>query len=173
MDDMDDMEVWMREHYRQMNICTEESHRISEKMNIDRSEYKRHCFRGSIGFVGNDEYKASISVPSDANFGLDGRERNTAGTAEIMLFKNDEGYYNDEWGYGDVCRFWCSERASDDENIEDLNNELERLRNCIKDYNNYINSIIIIQRQWRKCRYDPKYKMCETVQMSNLENIEN
>jgi hypothetical protein len=35
------------------------------------------------------------------------------------------------------------------------------------------NAILKIQRAWRLCRYNPKYKMCETVQMNNLENIIN
>jgi len=26
----------------------------------------------------------------------------------------------------------------------------------------------VIQRQWEKCRYDPEYKMCETVLLNNL-----
>ena len=30
---------------------------------------------------------------------------------------------------------------------------------------------IIIQRQWMKCRYDPSYKMCETIQDNNLKEI--
>ena len=32
-------------------------------------------------------------------------------------------------------------------------------------------SALLIQRRWRKCRYDPKYKMCEKVQTRNLELI--
>jgi len=28
-----------------------------------------------------------------------------------------------------------------------------------------------IQKAWSLCRYDPKYKMCETVQMRNLHDI--
>lgn len=30
---------------------------------------------------------------------------------------------------------------------------------------------IIIQRQWRKCRYDPSYEMCKKVQMNNEKDI--
>jgi hypothetical protein len=30
-----------------------------------------------------------------------------------------------------------------------------------------------IQKQWRLCRYNPRYKMCETVQMRNYETILN
>jgi len=30
-----------------------------------------------------------------------------------------------------------------------------------------------IQKQWRLCRYSPRYKMCETVQMRNYETILN
>jgi hypothetical protein len=33
------------------------------------------------------------------------------------------------------------------------------------------NAIIIIQRAWILCRYNPEYKMCETVLMNNLEQI--
>ena len=33
------------------------------------------------------------------------------------------------------------------------------------------NAVLKIQRAWRLCRYDPTYKMCETVQMNNLEHI--
>ena len=33
------------------------------------------------------------------------------------------------------------------------------------------NSIVKIQRAWRLCRYNPKYKMCEKVQMNNLQDI--
>ena len=29
----------------------------------------------------------------------------------------------------------------------------------------------IIQRNWRICRYNPKYKMCEKVQSNNLKSI--
>lgn len=30
---------------------------------------------------------------------------------------------------------------------------------------------IIIQRQWRKCRYDPSYEMCKKVQFNNEKDI--
>ena len=33
------------------------------------------------------------------------------------------------------------------------------------------NAAKIIQEQWRKCRYNPKYRMCSTVQNRNLDNI--
>ena len=36
-----------------------------------------------------------------------------------------------------------------------------------------INTVIFIQRHWRLCRYNPKYKMCEKVQMKNFELINN
>ena len=38
---------------------------------------------------------------------------------------------------------------------------------------NKINATIFIQRHWRLCRYNPKYKMCEKVQMRNFELINN
>ena len=33
------------------------------------------------------------------------------------------------------------------------------------------NSIVKIQRAWRLCRYNPNFKMCEIVQMKNLQEI--
>ena len=47
---------------------------------------------------------------------------------------------------------------------------------CKDRFSNYVtrkerDAGILIQRQWRKCRYDPKYKMCERVQTRNLELI--
>ena len=38
---------------------------------------------------------------------------------------------------------------------------------------NVYNAILKIQRLWRLCRYNPKYKMCERVQMNNLDEIIN
>jgi len=32
-------------------------------------------------------------------------------------------------------------------------------------------AVQLIERNWLKCRYDPEYKMCERVQMHNLEDI--
>ena len=31
---------------------------------------------------------------------------------------------------------------------------------------------IVIQRNWRLCRYNPKYKMCEKVQSRNFDLIQ-
>lgn len=36
-----------------------------------------------------------------------------------------------------------------------------------------IKAAIVIQKYWRKCRYDPKYKMCEKVQIGNHNEIIN
>ncbi len=33
------------------------------------------------------------------------------------------------------------------------------------------NAAKVIQEQWKKCRYNPKYRMCSTVQLKNLDNI--
>tara|TARA_B110001469_G_C9637351_1_gene319755 strand:+ start:2287 stop:2820 length:534 start_codon:yes stop_codon:yes gene_type:complete len=38
---------------------------------------------------------------------------------------------------------------------------------------NVYNAILKIQRAWRLCRYSPDYKMCERVQMNNLDEILN
>jgi hypothetical protein len=44
----------------------------------------------------------------------------------------------------------------------------------IEDITSYITrslKALIIQRAWRKCRYDPTYKMCETVQLRELKDL--
>lgn len=33
------------------------------------------------------------------------------------------------------------------------------------------NASIVIQKNWRLCRYNPRYKMCEKVQCRNMENL--
>jgi hypothetical protein len=56
----------------------------------------------------------------------------------------------------------------------------EKHRPCDPSFiNNYVanekiyNAVLKIQQAWRLCRYNPKYKMCETVQMNNYEIIVN
>lgn len=105
-------------------------------MKISRDQFDGIYFKVPIGSIGDDEYNASICVPPYA-----------ADAAEIVLFKNDEEYYCEKWGYQESCRFYGETGASDDKNIDALNNELERLRNCIKKYND---SVILIQRRWRE-----------------------
>jgi hypothetical protein len=34
-----------------------------------------------------------------------------------------------------------------------------------------IKAVNIIKKQWLKCRYDPSYKMCETVLLNNLKEL--
>ena len=34
-----------------------------------------------------------------------------------------------------------------------------------------INAVLVIQKAWKKCRYDPKYRMCHTIQNKNLDLI--
>ena len=35
------------------------------------------------------------------------------------------------------------------------------------------NAALVIQKYWRLCRYNPKYKMCERVQLRNFDDIVN
>ena len=42
----------------------------------------------------------------------------------------------------------------------------------IREYRKYL-AAYKIQLMWRKCRYDPSYKMCERVLLNNLKEIEN
>tara|TARA_B100000131_G_scaffold308304_1_gene337511 strand:+ start:64 stop:558 length:495 start_codon:yes stop_codon:yes gene_type:complete len=39
-------------------------------------------------------------------------------------------------------------------------------------YKKKVNSIIIIQRNWRICRYNPQYKMCQYILTNQLNNIQ-
>lgn len=39
----------------------------------------------------------------------------------------------------------------------------------IKEHVQKQSAIKTLQRAWRKCRYDPEYKMCKTVQINNLK----
>ena len=34
-----------------------------------------------------------------------------------------------------------------------------------------LRGLIMIKKHWKKCRYNPKYKMCENVQTNNLKEI--
>lgn len=40
-----------------------------------------------------------------------------------------------------------------------------------KDYRIKIQAANMIKKHWKKCRYNPKYKMCENVQTNNLKEI--
>ncbi len=42
---------------------------------------------------------------------------------------------------------------------------------CIDCYNDIIKSTIIIQRNWKKARYNPKYKLCEITLINNLRAV--
>ena len=67
--------------------------------------------------------------------------------------------------------------------IDDIiNNKIVKIKEehkpCVPSFkDNYVcnetiyNSVIIIQKAWRLCRYNPKYKMCEKVLMTNLHDI--
>lgn len=132
------MEDYQRRHMlfeKQTNKCIIEGNIILYKFGLeyDGSELS-HVFRVDIGWVGNDKYEASICVPRDSNFGYSEDPENLkkkVKCAEILIFKNDEPYYNSKWGYDDVRKFWGDTRASDDKNVDALKQEIERLRNCV------------------------------------------
>ena len=133
------MEDYQKRHRlfdKQLNKCIIESHFILDKLGI--VEYDGNhiscVFRVEIGRVRNDKYEVSISVPRDSNFGYSEDPENLkrkVKCAEILLIKNDEMYYNSDWGYDDVRKFWGDTRASDDKNVDALKQEIERLRNCV------------------------------------------
>lgn len=56
--------------------------------------------------------------------------------------------------------------------------KFDKIQNCIIGETIYlydekkIDAAKIIQKAWRKCRYEPSFKMCEIVQINNLINIE-
>jgi len=58
-------------------------------------------------------------------------------------------------------------------NCWDLDEDEQRgethLFNCFGCYYNRLIATKILQKNWRKCRWNPEYKMCEKVQLRNLE----
>ena len=75
-------------------------------------------------------YELSLVIPADAmgNRSVDNEEYPTA--AETALFCDGSITYVPDWGYDDVVR-WYSGRASDDENIAKILEEIERLKGLV------------------------------------------
>ena len=59
------------------------------------------------------------------------------------------------------------------ETTEDITYEFPKVTKVELFDKNRWNAAIIIQRNWRECRYNPMYKLCEKVQMGNQYEIVN
>ena len=75
-------------------------------------------------------------------------------------YQMKENYYDNtktefDYDYPNMEEGWCP-YCNDD---------------CLDDYNDRNQAAVIIQRAWLKCRWDPKYKMCATVQWRNYNDI--
>ena len=103
------------------------------------------------------------TIDDDLSFFLCFDEDELRGYVE-GFYEQDEGYHNFQHLIEccmDVAD-WCDIK--------------ERIRKDIVDDYNYLvkekTTLICakkIQRAWRLCRYNPEYKMCEKVQLDNLE----
>ena len=64
-------------------------------------------------------------------------------------------------GQGEFWNYWDLD--------EDEQRGEQYVFNCLECYYNRLVATKIIQKAWKKCRWNPEYKMCEKVQLRNLE----
>lgn len=85
-------------------------------------------------------------------------------------YKYGKNFCSEEIGFDNVDEIWkyvffiC---------LDWIENDLENYQTRMmekKDYE-YEDKILIIQRAWKMCRWNPEYKMCEKCQLKDLENI--
>lgn len=66
------------------------------------------------------------------------------------------------------CKQYLGE---EDHRYSKCSEEIDDIDYCIDCYDNIIKSTIIIQRNWKKARYNPKYKLCEITLINNLRAV--
>ena len=116
-----------------MGRCRSEMAEIVRKLPTDLNSPKCEGHAVQIPLGKNIEGKVftvSLAVPPDAmgNRSCDNVDFPTA--AETLLFCDGEPTYVSEWNYDDVLR-WYSDRASDDENIAKILEEISRLKGLV------------------------------------------
>ena len=77
-------------------------------------------------------YFLSCSVPPDVMENQCSDEGNFPKTAETLLFREDEIVYRTEWGYDDVKRFHGQDRASENNIVDEIEEEIKRLKSLIE-----------------------------------------
>jgi hypothetical protein len=116
-----------------MGRCRSEMAEIMRKLPTDLNIPKCEGHAVQIPLGKNIEGKVftvSLAVPPDTmgNRSCDNVDFPTA--AETLLFCDGEPTYVSEWNYDDVLR-WYSDRASDDENIAKILEEISRLKGLV------------------------------------------
>ena len=61
--------------------------------------------------------------------------------------------------------------GEDDYRYTKCSEEIGDVDYCIDCYNHIKNSVIKIQRSWKKARYNPEYSLCEIVLIKNLKEL--
>ena len=77
-------------------------------------------------------YFLSCSVPPDVMENQCSDEGNFPKTTETLLFMEDEIVYRTEWGYDDVKRFHGQDRASETNIVDEIEEEIKRLKSLIE-----------------------------------------
>jgi hypothetical protein len=89
------------------------------------------CFRVKLGLdKEKNVYEFSISVPGDA-YGNKLEDSGLPKTIETAIVCNNDIVYESDWGYDDIQRFVGEYRASDDENIAILVEEIQRVTELV------------------------------------------
>lgn len=119
-----------------MRRCRSELHEILSMLraNVKIPASIGHCHAVKIHLGKNYEgkvFEVSLAVPPDAmgNRSCDNVE--FPKTAETLLFCDGKPHYVSEWDYDDVIRFYGDRRASDDENVNKILDEILRLKSLV------------------------------------------
>ena len=145
-------------------ICCKETFELAHKLNMEiNMNDKKFLFRIPLGTIEEKYFDAFIIVPINRNK-FKFTDLGKKPTIVKLLIKENNFYFCYKWGYQKPKEFHAMKCVSEDSTVDRIKQEIERLRDCVLKEK----SVLVIQSQWRKCRYDPKYEMCEKVQMRNF-----
>ena len=117
--------------FKVIDECTRESQMFQNKMKnrgINCIYKEGYVFRVCLGSLYGKEHFLSVSVPPDANMYVD-----IPTVVETAIYCEDKFKCIDDWGYSDIVRFSGDDgtKASDDEVVNQVYEELERLKGLI------------------------------------------
>ncbi len=98
------------------------------KTNIGLNKNTPFCFRVPL----EKGYFLSCSVPPDVMENQCSDEENFPKTAERLLFRENEIVRRTEWGYDDVKRFYGQDQASESNIVDEIKEEIKRLKSLIE-----------------------------------------
>ena len=122
--------------FADMRRCSTELHETLKKLRLSMSRANvdvdipvsnGHAVLIPIGAV----FAVSLAVPPDAMGNRSCDNVDFPKTAETLLFCDGEPHYVSEWDYDDVIRFYGDRRASDDENVNKIFDEILRLKGLV------------------------------------------